>query len=98
MLVTAIKVMVNPTRLGERLKESTSEVKLKAQDFRNRAMRYSLELQDKSVQLQYWLNSNQINMSRDVEHIRASIDQKLIQAELLKLLDPILQSIPDQSL
>lgn len=62
-------------------------------------MRCSLELQDKSVQLQYWSHFNQINMRRDLEQIRtstSSIDQKLTRAELLELLDPILQSITDK--
>lgn len=61
-------------------------------------MRCSLELQDKSVQLQYWSHFHQINMRRDLEHIRASTDQKLTRAELLELLDPILQSITDRGL
>lgn len=96
-----IKLIVNPSRLGERLKESSAEVKLRAQEFCRRAMRCSQELQDKSFQLQCWSHFNQINMRRDLEHIRAStpsIDQKLTRAELLELLDPIVQSITDKSL
>lgn len=99
--MTGIKLVVNPNRLGERLKEGSAEVKLRAQEFRNRAMRCSLELQDQSMQLQYWSHFNQANMRRDLEHIRAStssIDQKLTRAELLELLDPILQSITDRGL
>lgn len=101
VVVTGLRLIVNPSHLGERLKESSAEVKIRAQEFRNRAMRCSLELQDKSVQLQYWSHYNQINMRRDLEHIRAStsnIDQKLTRAELLELLDPILQSITEKGL
>lgn len=101
VVVTGIKLIVNPSRLGERLKESSAEVKLRAQEFRNRAMRCSLELQDKSVQLQYWSHSNQIDMRKELEYIRAStssIDQKLTRAELLELLDPILQTITEKGM
>lgn len=62
-------------------------------------MKCSLELQDESVQLQYWSHFNQVNMRRHLEHIRTSIsniDQKLTQVELLELLDPILQTITDK--
>ncbi|KAL1858168.1 hypothetical protein Daus18300_010049 [Diaporthe australafricana] len=98
-IVTGIKLIVNPSRLGERLKESFAEVKLRAQEFGRRAMKLSQELQDKSMQLQYWSHFNQVKMRRDLEHIRAStstIDQKLTRAELLELFDPILQTITDK--
>lgn len=99
MAVTAMKFILNPNRLGERLKESTAEVNLKAKDFCKRAMILSLQLQDKSIQLQCWSHFNQINMGRNVEHLLAStssIYQMLYRMETLQLLDPVSQSITEE--
>lgn len=89
-----MKFIVNPGRLRESLKESFDEVKDKAQDFRNRVMIRSLELQIESMQLQRSSRYNQDIMLGDMKNILAlmsSIQQKLERVTLLGLFDPNLQ-------
>lgn len=91
-----MELIVNPSRLGDRLKDGFKEVTERAHAFHRRAEKLSTEL---TLQLLYRSLYNQGGMSQNLEDIHASmssINQKLTREELFKLFDPLLQTITEK--
>lgn len=87
-----MKLIVNPSRLSDCLKEGFKEVTRRADAFRHQAIKCSIELQDEAVQLNYWSLHNQGITRQQLDHI----NQKLTPMEFYKLFDPVFQAITEK--
>lgn len=87
-----MKLVINPSRLGDRLKDGFKEVTERAGAFRHRATKLSMEYQDKALQLSYQSLYNQGIIYAST----SSINQKLTREELFKLFDPVLQTMTEE--
>jgi hypothetical protein len=97
-LVTVIRILVDPPGFSDKLKENLAEVKLRAQYFETHALRLSRQVQDESMQLQYWATYMQDRMDQKMQAVldrTEFLEERLARTEVLENLDPFLQQMMD---
>ena len=96
LAVTGVKIFTDPMGFTDRLRDYQAELKMASQSFESRLNKLSRDIEQETVQLQYWATYNQASIHKQLQTIEQRItEERVCRVEVLEKLNPLLNHIMD---